>query len=259
MDKIVYNNKSSHWYEKDGTPRYEVPSADGKKMVKTTVAHARKMGLLPSVTTILNILAKPQLESWKIEQAILCALTLPRLDDESEINYAKRIAKDAQETSLQAMAKGIIIHNWIECFMLNKPFEDDIPEATKDAIKKWIDDNIDLSKPYIVEKNLASVEIGCAGRTDLICYLKDGRKAMLDWKSKGTKEEYQHRISFYDDECWQLSAYKLIEPVECLINVGISTMKDGVIDSREWTNEEVEKGQRIFKNTLSIFRDIKEL
>jgi hypothetical protein len=35
-------------------------------------------GLYPSVTSVLGIMDKPQLTSWKIEQAIMASLTLPK-------------------------------------------------------------------------------------------------------------------------------------------------------------------------------------
>jgi len=50
----------------------------------TTVKDAREHGLLPSVTTIIACHARPALEIWKQQNAILAALTLPRIDGESE-------------------------------------------------------------------------------------------------------------------------------------------------------------------------------
>jgi len=44
----------------------------------TTLRDARKLGLLPSVTNILNVIAKPELTAWLQEQAVMAALTLPR-------------------------------------------------------------------------------------------------------------------------------------------------------------------------------------
>ena len=68
--------ESTHWYAKDGTPVYEVPRASGEGMRNTTLRDARKMSLVPSVTTIINIAAKPGLEAWKLNQLLLAALTL---------------------------------------------------------------------------------------------------------------------------------------------------------------------------------------
>ena len=54
----------NHWYKQDGSPCYEVPYADPKKgMRSTTIRDARKLNLVPSVTTILQVMDKPGLRS----------------------------------------------------------------------------------------------------------------------------------------------------------------------------------------------------
>ena len=87
----VQSSESAHWYTQTGEPAYEQPSADGKRMVKTTLAHARKLSLLPSVTTVLQELSKPQLTSWLIEQAVLAAITTPRKDGETDDAFIHRV------------------------------------------------------------------------------------------------------------------------------------------------------------------------
>ena len=72
---IIPREPSSHWYFPDGTPLHQVPRADGKGSRPTSLRDARKLGLFPSVTNVLSILAKPGLEAWKQEQAILAART----------------------------------------------------------------------------------------------------------------------------------------------------------------------------------------
>ena len=62
--------ESSHWYDSaTGEPRHEIPKAKGDGMRKPTIADARKLKLLPSVTSILKVIDKPALTTWKIEQA----------------------------------------------------------------------------------------------------------------------------------------------------------------------------------------------
>lgn len=62
---IVPRESASHWYFPDGTPLHEVPRADGKGQRPTSLRDARKLGLFPSVTNVLSILAKPGLDAWK--------------------------------------------------------------------------------------------------------------------------------------------------------------------------------------------------
>ena len=63
------------------------------QMRPTTVRDAKQLGLFPSVTSIIKILSRPQLESWKQEQAVLAALTLPRKDGEPETEFAKGLLR----------------------------------------------------------------------------------------------------------------------------------------------------------------------
>ena len=76
-------SESNHWYTRDGVPRYTVVGANGKER-NTTLRDARKEGLIPSVTTVLNVAAKPALNQWLQRQVLLAALTLPRRPDEPE-------------------------------------------------------------------------------------------------------------------------------------------------------------------------------
>ena len=82
MSMIVRASESLHWYTRGGDPMYQVQAAKGG-MRATTLRDARKLNLIPSVTTIMSCAAKPGLEAWKLNQMLLAALTLPRRDDES--------------------------------------------------------------------------------------------------------------------------------------------------------------------------------
>jgi hypothetical protein len=73
----THASESGHWYAPDGTPRYEVMGKNGN-MRPATLRDARKMGWYPGVTSIIKCAAAPGLESWKQNQVLLAALTLPR-------------------------------------------------------------------------------------------------------------------------------------------------------------------------------------
>lgn len=62
--------ESAHWYRADGQSCHTMPTKAGAKNATrpTTIKDARLQGLFPSVTTILGILAKPQLDDWKQKQ-----------------------------------------------------------------------------------------------------------------------------------------------------------------------------------------------
>ena len=54
-----------HWYDREGKPQHFVPSKNGK-LRASTLRDARKHGWMPSVTSVLDIMAKPGLDQWKI-------------------------------------------------------------------------------------------------------------------------------------------------------------------------------------------------
>ena len=69
--------ESTHWYTRDGIPRYTIIGANGKER-NTTLRDARKEGLIPSVTTILKVASNPVLNQWIQKQVLMAALTLPK-------------------------------------------------------------------------------------------------------------------------------------------------------------------------------------
>jgi len=90
----AYTAESGHWYTRNGEPMYQIEGANGK-IRNTTLRDARKHNLVPSVTTILNVAAKPGLDNWKLQQVLLAALTLPRNEGEPEGAYIDRIISDS--------------------------------------------------------------------------------------------------------------------------------------------------------------------
>lgn len=116
---IVRPNSASHWYKVDDkgvTAFHSVPYAgkrgEAGETRKTTLRDARKVNAFPSVTNILSILHKEFLEAYKINQAILAALTLPRLKDEGADDFARRVVGDSKEHASSAARLGSRIHEY---------------------------------------------------------------------------------------------------------------------------------------------------
>ena len=76
---IVRASESQHWYDRDGNPAYSVIAKNGIPR-PTTLRDARKLNLVPSVTTVLSCASKPALEAWKLNQMMLACLTLPQVE-----------------------------------------------------------------------------------------------------------------------------------------------------------------------------------
>src|SRR5688572_11137517 len=106
-------SESGHWYDRDGTPRYEVMAKNGS-MRPATLRDARKFGWYPGVTSIIKCAAAPGLETWKQNQVLMAALTLPRVEGETSESLCQRIMRDSGEQARKARDKGPEIHAAIQ-------------------------------------------------------------------------------------------------------------------------------------------------
>ena len=101
--------ESGHWYTIDGKPMYTIVGKNGK-IRNTNLKDARKLNLVPSVTTILDVAAKPGLVNWQVNQGIQAALTLPRKIDETDEEFLHRVRQDSKEQAEKAAEEGTKIH-----------------------------------------------------------------------------------------------------------------------------------------------------
>ena len=105
--------QAGHYYDQDGKPAYTIVGKNGK-VRNTTIRDAKKLGLVPSVTQIIKESNKPGLISWKEQQAILAALTMPLIAGETEKEYIARIKTDARVQASKAAERGNQIHAWVQ-------------------------------------------------------------------------------------------------------------------------------------------------
>ena len=157
--------KSPHWYHQTGEPCHTVLAKNGNPR-PTTLADARKLNLLPSVTTILDaVLRKPGLESWKTEQACLAVLTAPRLASEDLDAFVARVlgqeGQQHQEAQL-ARQRGTLIHDALENLFQGQAVAAEILPLVQPAFQAISA----YGQRVTTEKVL--VGDGYAGRTDLI-------------------------------------------------------------------------------------------
>jgi hypothetical protein len=254
MNAIIDRNTRTHWYHPDGTPCHTVPKATGDGDRPTTVADARKLNLIPSVTNILAIKAKEGLNIWRIEQAILAALTLPRIEGESEDSFAQRVAKDAQEQSEKAAELGTQVHAEIEAFHKTKIYDSQSPFAPyiKEYVQ-WAQKNIKTI--VAVEKVLVNANAGYAGRCDCIAVI-DGITTIIDWKTQRVKNG---KTVFYKDWAMQLAAYRqcLLEdgatPDVACASILINTTEPDKPQFKFWDEKEISEAYNAFKSCLALW------
>jgi hypothetical protein len=184
---------AGHWYGLDGSPRYTIIGKNGKER-NTTLRDARELQLVPSVTTIIRCAAAPALENWKVDQGILAALTLPRMPNEPEAEWLKRVKQDSQEQAKKAAARGTEIHGAIERHFRGQPPDPALFPWVKAAVAE-LDK---LGGGWNSERSFAH-PLGYGGKTDLWSF-----QWVIDFKGK----EGELPDKLYDEHEMQLAAYR---------------------------------------------------
>jgi len=236
--------ESGHWYWPDGRPAYEVENKSKPgQMRPTTVRDAKKLGLLPSVTTILKCADKPGLNRWKMDQVLLSALTLARNEGESDAEYMTRIQQDAAEQGRKAAERGTQIHGWIERGLS----ELGVPAEADPFIElAWKELEI-LNVPWEHEKSFAATVYG--GKVDLHSLDRGG--IVIDIK---TNEKPVADAKLWDEHLMQLAAYRAglgLFNAQC----GILFINHRGMESRlVWAEEkDLERGMRMFSALVDYF------
>jgi len=240
-----------HWYERSGTPRYTVTAKNGKER-DTTLRDARQLGLVPSVTTILDVLNKAALVEWKVKQGILAALTLSRQPDETDELYLARVLDDSKQQAIQAAEEGTRIHDAIEASFKGQPVPEDYwkhVQAVRAKLKEAFPDVFD----WVAETSFAS-PLGYGGKVDLHSP-KHG--IVVDHKSKDMAPGDVKKLAY--DQDWQLSAYHKgmnLKPNVCA-NIFVSRTHPGYVEIHVWKAEEIAKAWNVFECALATWKCIK--
>lgn len=194
--------ESGHWYGRDGSPAYTVLGKNGQPR-NTTLRDARSFDLVPSVSGILNVAAKPGLDTWKQQQVLLAALTLPRQESESEENWLERVMMDSKQTGRVAAERGTAIHAIIQEYFEGKVVNE--YAAMCDSVKEAIDGHFGKLL-YLPEVSFAH-QLGYGGKADLIAQAAlnfDG--VCIDFKTKETEDI--SAVDVYPEHGMQLAAYR---------------------------------------------------
>jgi hypothetical protein len=195
----VIASENCHWYDRAGTPVYEVFRAKGDGMRPTTITDARKLDLLPSVTNILNVAAKPGLQKWKLQQMLHAALTLPRIKGETDDAFAERVIADSEEQSRKSAEKGTQLHAAIESELKHGETDSAWQDHVDEVFKTCSQYGIDLLGGN-VEHSFAS-PLGYGGKIDF--HTDD--PLILDFKTK-SKIENGKQLA-WPEHIMQLAAY----------------------------------------------------
>lgn len=236
--------ESGHWYDRNGAPAYTIVGANGKAR-PTTLRDARKFDLVPSVTTILKVAAQPGLDRWRQEQVLLAALTLPKIDAESDDEYIARILDDSKDAARSAADAGTDIHASIEAFYRGE-VRDRHQEHVQGVIKEL--DAHFSHQAWVAERSF-SHESGFGGKIDL-----HAPSIVVDVKTKEFTDP--SKVQGYDEHLMQLAAYRVglgMTDARCA-NLFVSRSVPGLCVIREWTQAELDTGWKMFHALLTFWQ-----
>jgi hypothetical protein len=245
---LVHVSESGHWYDRQGNPVWEVIGAKGQK-VKPDLRHARKLGLLPGVTSIANCAAKPQLERWKIEQGMLAAYTLPPIPGESGEAWKARVFRDSEEQGRSAADRGTAIHAAIQAHFQGDPPDPEFWPYVKLAAAE-IEKHCG-KQDWKAEQSFGH-EMGYGGKADIHC-----NGWLLDVKSKDPADlDDPGKKLVYDEHPQQLVAYRegLCIQARCA-NVFISRTEPIIVRFCEHDEEDLRRGFRMFSLLLKYWQE----
>jgi hypothetical protein len=260
---------ANHWYKPDGSPFYTTIGAKGQER-DVTLRDARLCGAAPSVTTVLEVLPKPGLERWKVQQGILAALTMPRGEDSEEAWLAKVMA-DSKRQAKEAAEEGSRIHDASECFYLGKPF----PERYQphvEAIEAEIARLFPGITDWVIEKSFYH-PLGFGGRVDrhspatgIVLDLKgkdgpldDGKKLAFDQHVQLAPYQYGLGLNQWgtmssDSDPLDPDLNKTWAIFRPCANIFVSRTHPGKVCSHVWDAQDVAYGWSVFEAALELWK-----
>lgn len=257
--KNDFASESTHWYcAKTGEPRYTVVGANGK-VRNSTLADARKLNFVPSVTTIAKVEAKPALTNWLVQQGMMACLTLPRLAGEDDTKFIKRALEDSKQQVYKAAERGTYLHGLMEKSM-------EVGSLTRDATNEdaeyilplltWIWNNFP-GYAWNVERSFSEPGLKYGGKVDLHGTHATLPPVVLDYKFKSGIEKDKAKKLAYPEHCSQLCAYSygLFGHIRSrLINLFVSSDSPGYFVAHEWSHEDKEYAWIAFQAMVNLWQ-----
>lgn len=249
----TYASDGGHFYMPDGSPFYEVESKSKPGTLRpATLRDARKVGALPSVTTITRTLAAPGLRRYLDRQIYEATFTTPRLPDETDDQHFARCLQWADEHSRNARDRGTAIHGAIEGRLMLLPTA---PEMLPfiEAAQAALDDIGFCSPTNKSTEHSFAHPLGYGGKVDL-----HGPGYVVDFKTKANWTD--PRKLAWPERAMQLAAYRhgLNMPAARCLNIFISTDDPGKYHVHEWPEADLKSGWRKFELLLRYWQEDNE-
>lgn len=260
-DKVA--TEAGHWYLPDGSPYYEIMGKTTGRLRPVTLADARKVNAVPSVTTVLKNWSSRGLDYYKLEQMCRAVQRTPRFPGESDYEYFGRCRGVSDEHRDTAASKGTDLHWAIECHLLKKLVPKQYEEHVCNVIGALSSLGIFLDQGAS-EKSFAH-KLGFGGKVDWHThegeYFKDGyggkecgfNGIVIDFKSKPKIEK--GKTYGYLNHRAQLGAYRkgLGIPNARALSVFVG-IEDAEVQVLEWTQSDLMHGYEFFKHLLCAWK-----
>lgn len=249
-----------HWYTREGKAMHTMPRANGDGERNTTLRDAKKLGLFPSVTTLLGLFAKPGLDRWKYDQLLRIAFENPKKAGETIEQYTDRCLLLHEQPVEEAASFGTEVHDAIEAYYKGSHIPDHLLGYIQPALD-WKQSN---QLTFIeFEKMLVNTNHGFAGTVDIVGKGSDGQMFIVDWKTRKTKKGV--KVSAYDFQIHQIAAYaatywgedKVLAHQVHGANGFISSTEEGRFEIIRYSPEDLAKAWVDFTALCQLWRSLK--
>ena len=231
-----------------------VPNKSKGGMRPTRISDARVLGLLPSVTTILKVAAKPQLDQWKERQVAKAALEYVRNPTEEITDeLLDKIRENAFKQVSEAADLGTNVHAALEAHFSDLPYDPAYDLYVKAVDQKFQDEGIHVIQREIT---LVNKEYGFAGKADLVF---DSPKGLGIGDHKVRRSKPQYAMEPYDDQSTQCAAYCKTHfgdvAGRCAFNCYISSTEPGRVEVCWYDDAKLSREWEVFKAYCTIWQN----
>jgi hypothetical protein len=206
-------------------------------MRPTTLADARKLDLVPSVSTIGKIIYSPSLQNW-IQNQILEAACYYRANAMlTEDDWKKAVSDKADEISSTAADTGSAIHKAVEEFLTTGECKGEYAKWQRTFAGWWLKQvwfDRTIEPVIITSEGYIDTEFGYGGRYDIFVQMPN-YGIIIDLKTQNAKGK---PFKFYRSWGRQLAAYAQPLKATRLISVAIDSQDSSKIESYEWPDYE---------------------
>lgn len=190
-----------HFYDAAGNSRHTIIGANGKERT-TSIRDARKLHLVPSVTTVMDVQAKPALLIWLQQQLLEAAMKTPYdYFTWEQAAWKSYILKETRKKSSEPAARGTDIHNKLSDYFTTGHVNQEDNILIHNVLKAL--DEFFPGVKWDTELSFCDKEYGFGGQVDLSS--KEG--IILDFKTKDKSNIAD--MKQYDDHKMQLAAYQV--------------------------------------------------